>query len=136
MADAGGEGGRRRRGRERDEGKKGRGKRPAGRGKGPDSNQRASLISAITHPSRRRILRALAERSEALSPAGLGRKLQLPPGALAYHFKVLQGLGAVRQVNERMVRGAVEHFYETTIEDDPPIEALLEETREADEESS
>jgi len=32
-----------------------------------------------------------------------------------------------------MARGAVEHLYESTIEDDPPIETLLAETKEFDE---
>ena len=42
---------------------------------------------------------------------------------------------ALEPTGEQQVRGAIEHFYASTVEDDPPIETLLEETREADEEA-
>jgi hypothetical protein len=54
-------------------------------------------------------------------------------GSVAYQVRVLHRLVAVKPTGERHVRGAIQRFYESTIEDDPPIEALLEETREADE---
>lgn len=96
--------------------------------------RRADLINAIAHPLRRRILRLLADRGEQSSPARIGTEFQLHVGTVGYHIRVLEELGAVELTDEGMVRGAVEHFYETTIVDDPPIEALLEETREVDEE--
>jgi DNA-binding transcriptional ArsR family regulator len=99
-----------------------------------DGARRADLIDAIAHRLRRRILRLLGDRREQSSPTRLAKELDLQPGLVAYHVRVLQKLGAVRPTDERMVRGAIEHFYETTIEDDPPIETLLEETREADDE--
>jgi DNA-binding transcriptional ArsR family regulator len=93
---------------------------------------RANLIDAIAHPLRRRILRLLADRDEQSSPARIGKELRLHVGTIGYHMRVLEELGAVELTDEKMVRGAVEHFYETTIADDPPIEALLEETRKVD----
>ncbi len=100
--------------------------------KNPDGKQRANLIDAIAHPLRRRILRLLADRREQSSPAKIAKEFHLQVGMVGYHVRVLQKLGAVELTDEGMVRGAVEHFYKTTIVDDPPIEALLEETREAD----
>ncbi len=48
---------------------------------------------------------------------------------------MLRQLGAVAEVAQELVRGAVEHFYASTIEGNAPILALLEETRETDEAS-
>jgi DNA-binding transcriptional ArsR family regulator len=95
--------------------------------------RRAMLIKAIGHPLRRRILRQMADADRPLSPVQLSKALGMPLGMVVYHATVLRLCGAVKPAGERQVRGAIEHFYETTIEDDPPIEALLEETREADE---
>jgi predicted transcriptional regulator len=83
---------------------------------------------------RRRILRKLAEREEPMSPIQLADELGGPLGKIAYHVRVLWRLGAMSAAGEQQVRGAVEHFYMSTIEDDPPIETLLEETKKEDEE--
>lgn len=101
----------------------------------PDGEHRANLIDAIAHPLRRRILRFLADRREQSSPARIGKEFHLHVGTIGYHVRVLHELGAVELTDEGMVRGAVEHFYSTTIKDDPPIETLLEETREVDDEA-
>jgi DNA-binding transcriptional ArsR family regulator len=102
--------------------------------KNPNGWRRANLINAIGHPLRRRILRLLADRRERSSPTKIAKELHLHVGMIGYHVRVLRELGAVELTDEKMVRGAVEHFYETTINDDPPIETLLEETREVDDE--
>ena len=112
----------------------GRGKKRKGR-KNPDGRGRADLINAISHPLRRRILRLLADLGDQSSPTKIAKQFDLHVGLVGYHVRVLQRLGAVELTDEGMVRGAVEHFYKTTISDDPPIEALLEETREVDEET-
>ncbi len=83
---------------------------------------------------RRRILRLLAARGEQSSPARIAKEFELHVGMVGYHIRVLEELGAVELTGEGMVRGAVEHFYKTTVNDDPPIETLLEETREVDDE--
>jgi DNA-binding transcriptional ArsR family regulator len=103
-------------------------------GKGREhSESRANLIWAIAHPVRRRVLRALTDLGEPGSPVQMARRFELPVSAVAYHVTILRRFGALELVEEQMARGAVEHFYSSTIEDDPPIEALLEETRLADE---
>jgi DNA-binding transcriptional ArsR family regulator len=108
-------------------------KRPRKRSSG---QRRAHLLSAIAHPLRRRILRALHDWDEPASPVQLARAFRLPLATIAYHANVLKRFGAVEPAGEKQVRGAIEHFYDSTIEDDPPIETLLEETREVDEEDA
>lgn len=98
-----------------------------------ESQRRAQLISAIDHPLRRRILRLLLDEDVPLSPVQMAETLTALLGSVAYHVRVLRRLGAVEPVGERRVRGAIQRFSRTTIENDPPIEKLLEETREADE---
>lgn len=98
------------------------------------SRPRGDMLLAIAHPLRRRILRKLAERDESTSPIQLADELNGPLGKIAYHVRVLWRLGALSAAGEQQVRGAVEHFYLSTIEDDPPVETLLEETRKEDEE--
>lgn len=111
----------------------------AGKPKGPRRRRkiarpRGDILLAIAHPLRRRILRKLAEREEPMSPIQLADELGGPLGKIAYHVRVLWRLGAMSAAGEQQVRGAVEHFYMSTIEDDPPIETLLEETKKEDEE--
>jgi DNA-binding transcriptional ArsR family regulator len=100
------------------------------------SRERAKLIWAIAHPLRRRILRTLAESKESHSPTWLADTLNLPLSTTAYHVTILRKFGAVELADEQMARGAVEHFYLPTVEDDPPIESLLEETRDVDDEDT
>lgn len=100
---------------------------------GGNGRRRAELISALNHPSRRQVLRLLLDRGERLSPVEIARELALPLGAISYQVKTLADLHALRPAGTRQVRGAQQHFYEVAIADDPPIETLLEETREADE---
>lgn len=95
---------------------------------------RGDMLLAIAHPLRRRILRKLGKRDEATSPVQLADVLGGPLGKVAYHVRVLWRLGAISAAGEQQVRGAVEHFYVSTIKDDPPIETLLEETEKEDEE--
>lgn len=103
----------------------------AQRRKREQSRQRANLIWAICHPSRRRILRRIGDAGAPCEPARLAEALELSPGATAYHVAILRRFGALRPAGEE--GGEVEPLYVTTIEDDPPIEALLEETRDVDE---
>lgn len=127
-------------------GRKKRRKKPGERSKGSPGKRRkaekmreeaefrANMIWAIAHPLRRRILRLLADNEHPRSPMQISREFGAPVSAVSYHVTILRNFGAVELVDEQMARGAVEHFYETTIEDDPPVEALLEETRPEDDE--
>lgn len=108
-------------------------KRSGGKGEGKPRGSRGDMLFAIAHPLRRRILRRLGERDKPTSPIQLADDLDGPLGKIAYHVRVLWRLGALSAAGEEQVRGAVEHFYMSTIENDPPIETLLEETRKEDE---
>ncbi|HEX6688463.1 MAG TPA: helix-turn-helix domain-containing protein [Solirubrobacterales bacterium] len=111
-------------------------KRKSGKRKGGvDGRHRANLIWAIAHPLRRCILRAIGDRGAPCSPIQLARQSGLPVSLVAYHVNVLCNFGAVELTDEQQQGGTIEHFYDSTIEDDPPIETLLEETRELDEEA-
>jgi len=111
----------------------------AGGGKGPDNEKmgdgcrRGELISALDHPARRQILRLMLDRSGRLSAVEAARELNMPLGGVSYHVRLLRERHAIAPAGTRRVRGAIQRFFKVTIEDDPPIETLLEETREADE---
>lgn len=94
------------------------------------------MIMAIAHPLRRRMLQMIVDCDEALSPAQIAKQLELPVGTTTYHAKVLWHFGALEPAGKRQVRGVIEHLYETAVEDDAPIETLLEETRDAGDEST
>lgn len=74
----------------------------------------------------------IVKHGEPLSPAQMAKEFGLPVGTITYHARVLWHFEAVEPIREPQVLGAAEHLYEVTIENDPPIETLLEETREAD----
>jgi hypothetical protein len=108
--------------------------RAARRKEGPRSGPQVNLIWVVAHPVRRRILRVIAAGDEPLSPALVGDELGVPAATVAYHANILRRFGAVEPVGEGPVRGGpIERSYDFTIEDEPSIETLLEETREADE---
>jgi DNA-binding transcriptional ArsR family regulator len=114
------------------------GRKGAGKPKGSRRRRKAAagsrgdMLLAIAHPLRRRILRTLGGRDQPTSPIQLADELGGPLGKVAYHVRVLWRLGALSAAGEQQVRGAVEHFYLSTIKNDPPIETLLEETKKED----
>jgi DNA-binding transcriptional ArsR family regulator len=120
--------------RKRPGGKGARKPKGSGRRRSGAARPRGDMLLAIAHPLRRRILRRLGERGEPTSPIQLANELSGPLGKVAYHVRVLWRLGALSAAGEQQVRGAVEHFYTSRIENDPPIETLLEETRKEDDE--
>jgi len=100
----------------------------------PGGWRSADLISALNHPLRRRILRSLHESGERSSPARLRERLGAELSCVSYHVTVLVGFGVLKSAGEQPVRGAIEHFYVSQVADDPAIKALLESTKESDEE--
>jgi DNA-binding transcriptional ArsR family regulator len=73
-----------------------------------------ALLSALKHPLRREILRAMPE-DEIASPRELAERLEQPLGNLSYHVRVLAKYGALELVREKQVRGATQHFYRPAI---------------------
>jgi DNA-binding transcriptional ArsR family regulator len=74
-----------------------------------------SLLMALGHPLRRRILRELAAR-ETSSPRELAEALEQPLSNVSYHVRVLADCAAVTLVKTRPVRGSVQHFYRAAVE--------------------
>lgn len=66
-------------------------------------------VRALAHPLRVRILAILEER--VASPAQIAPVLDASLGVVAYHVRTLERLGLVKQVGQRQVRGATQHFY-------------------------
>jgi DNA-binding transcriptional ArsR family regulator len=97
-----------------------------------DEGREIEAILAIAHPLRRRMLRALVDSDEALSLSQLAQDVDLPVATVRYHANVLCGLGAAEPTKPGPDRDQSERFYDATVDGDPRIEALLEETRRAD----
>jgi predicted ArsR family transcriptional regulator len=70
------------------------------------------LARANTHPLRVSILEVLSiDRDRTLSPKDLSLELQAPLSTVNYHVTELRNSNLVKVVDERQVRGAIEHFY-------------------------
>ncbi len=79
----------------------------------PTANKKNSgemtLGAIVAHPLRSQCLTILAERTA--SPAELAEELDENLGNVSYHVRKLWRGGAVEIVEEKPVRGAMEHFY-------------------------
>lgn len=70
------------------------------------------LARANTHPLRVSILEVLSiDQGRTLSPKDLSLELQAPLSTVNYHVTELRCSDLVEVVDERQVRGAIEHFY-------------------------
>lgn len=70
------------------------------------------LARANTHPLRVSILEVLGiDEGRTLSPKDLSLELQAPLSTVNYHVTELRRSNLVKVVDERQVRGAIEHFY-------------------------
>lgn len=70
------------------------------------------LARANTHPLRVSILEVLnIDGGRTLSPKDLSVELQAPLSTVNYHVTELRRSNLVKVVDERQVRGAIEHFY-------------------------
>jgi DNA-binding transcriptional ArsR family regulator len=82
----------------------------------PDPDE--SLLAALCHPLRRRILRLMPEEDgEPVSPRDLAIQLDEALTHVSYHVRVLAECGAAKQVRARKINGSsTQHFYRRTIE--------------------
>ena len=74
------------------------------------------LLIALRHPLRRQILRAMVEQ-DPISPRQISDELHEPLSNISYHVRVLADCGAVTLVDTTPVRGSMQHFYSSTIEE-------------------
>jgi DNA-binding transcriptional ArsR family regulator len=68
-----------------------------------------TLAAIVAHPTRARAFVILAERTA--SPVEIAQEIGKDVGHVGYHVRKLQQLNLIELVDERPVRGAVEHFY-------------------------
>jgi DNA-binding transcriptional ArsR family regulator len=68
-----------------------------------------TLAAIVAHPTRARAFSILAERTA--SPVEIAQEIGKDVGHVGYHVRKLQQLNMIELVDERPVRGAVEHFY-------------------------
>ena len=68
-----------------------------------------TLAAIVAHPTRARCFSILAERTA--SPVEIAQQIGKDVGHVGYHVRKLQKLNVIELVDERPVRGAVEHFY-------------------------
>jgi DNA-binding transcriptional ArsR family regulator len=75
-------------------------------------SQSKSLIRALNHPLRIKMLSILGQRSA--SPREMSRELGEELSNVSYHARALKKDGLAEIVHEEPVRGAVQHFYRAT----------------------
>lgn len=68
-----------------------------------------TLAAIVAHPTRARCFVILTERTA--SPVEIAQEINKDVGHVGYHVRKLQQLNLIELVDERPVRGAVEHFY-------------------------
>ncbi len=77
--------------------------------KSDTASMEATLAAIVAHPTRARCFSILAERTA--SPVEIAQEIGKDVGHVGYHVRKLQQLNLIELVDERPVRGAVEHFY-------------------------
>jgi DNA-binding transcriptional ArsR family regulator len=103
------------------------------RGGKPPHPSVTESVKAIGSPHRRRLLRILHVAGEARSPNEMSEALGVPVSHISYHVKVLKSCRVIALTDTQPRRGAVEHFYASTIADNPLMGSLLEATQAEDE---
>jgi DNA-binding transcriptional ArsR family regulator len=73
------------------------------------ASMETTLAAIVAHPTRARCFVILAERTA--SPVEIASEIGKDVGHVGYHVRKLQELNLIELVDERPVRGAVEHFY-------------------------
>jgi DNA-binding transcriptional ArsR family regulator len=70
------------------------------------------MAQALAHPLRIQIIAELNKR--AMSASQFAKKFDEKTPNVSYHFRALQKLGCIEEVETRPVRGSVEHIYRAT----------------------
>jgi DNA-binding transcriptional ArsR family regulator len=77
--------------------------------KAATTSMETTLAAIVAHPTRARCFSILAERTA--SPVEIAQEIGKDVGHVGYHVRKLQEMNLIELVDERPVRGAVEHFY-------------------------
>src|ERR1700712_1566817 len=87
-----------------------------------------TLASIVAHPTRARAFTILNERTA--SPVEIAQEIGKDVGHVGYHVRKLLQLELIELVDERPVRGAVEHFYRATLRSYVSTEELADQSLE------
>ena len=90
---------------------------------GGENTEDNELLIALRHPLRREILRAMAAQDQ-ISPRQISNELRQPLSNVSYHVRVLANCGTVKLVDTAPVRGSMQHFYSTTIDEPWALKVL------------
>lgn len=77
--------------------------------KGREPGLKTRLAAAVSHEVRTLCFAILGER--VASPIEIARELRIDKGVVGYHVRALLKWELIELVEERPVRGAIEHFY-------------------------
>jgi DNA-binding transcriptional ArsR family regulator len=80
-----------------------------------DHPQDENLLTALGHPLRRAILRAMAD-GKPVSPRELSETLRQPLSNVSYHVRVLVQHEVLKLVRTKPTRGSIQHFYRSTVQ--------------------
>lgn len=103
--------------------------------RGEDQRMSARLIYVLSHPLRRRLLRAFNSSSEPLSPSQLSKDLGADLTRTAYHVRIIALQGAAVRAGVRRVRGVHETLYASTVAKHKQMVAILADTARDDDAS-
>lgn len=81
----------------------------------PGTPNEENLLTALGHPLRREILRAMAD-GKPVSPRELSEALRQPLSNVSYHVRVLVQSRAVTLVRTKPTRGSIQHFYRNNVQ--------------------
>jgi DNA-binding transcriptional ArsR family regulator len=92
--------------------------------------QQARRETLRPHPMRDQIVDVMRSYGRPISPMRLSRIIDATLGSVAYHVRTLVSAGVIELADEGRVRGAVEHYYALTDDDEDtqlndPIGTLL-----------
>lgn len=98
-----------------------KGRRPARRKAAAEKKQKAdphaqdnAFVAALSHPTRRTLLKLFLGSEVALSPKELAERTGEKLPTISYHVRVLADKNAIELAEEEPVRGSVAHFYRPT----------------------
>jgi len=79
--------------------------------------QKYSLFTALAHPTRRRILRAMMDKEIHViaTPLKLSEDLEGQLSMVSYHIRILVKCKAIRLAQTKRVKGSTQHFYRLTL---------------------
>ncbi len=82
---------------------------------GLNRSEENDLLAALGNPFRRQVLRRMRD-VDMISPRQLAREFRLPLSSVAYHVRILAECGAITLVRVKPVRGAIKHYYRSSVE--------------------